>query len=154
MAFDVDKIRADFPILARRMNGKQIAYLDNAATTQKPRAVLEAMQEYYENSNANEHRGGNALAEEATVIYENARKQVARFIGASPSEVVFTRNATEALNFGARFCAGQLGAKRILLTEMEHHSNIVNWQLAAKGAGAKIGYVLSLIHISEPTRPY
>ena len=104
------------------------------------------MREYYENSNANAHRGGNVLAEEATVIYENARKQVARFIGASPSEVVFTRNATEALNFAARFCAGQLGARRILLTEMEHHSNIVNWQLAAKSSGAKIGYVKMRSH--------
>ncbi len=141
MAFDVEKIRGDFLILARKVNGKPLAYLDNAATTQKPRAVLEAMREYYENSNANAHRGGNALAEEATGIYENARKKVARFIGASPSEVVFTRNATEALNFAARFCAGQLGARRILLTEMEHHSNIVNWQLAAKSSGAKIDYV-------------
>ena len=146
MAFDVEKIRMDFPILARAVNGKPLAYLDNAATTQKPAAVLEAMRDYYENSNANAHRGGNVLAEEATVIYENARKQVARFIGASPSEVVFTRNATEALNFAARFCAGQLGAKRILLTEMEHHSNIVNWQLAAKSSGAKIGYVKMRSH--------
>jgi len=140
MAFDIEKIRADFPILARRVNGKPLAYLDNAATTQKPRAVLDAMQEYYEQSNANAHRGGNALAEEATEIYENARKKVARFIGASPTEIVFTRNATEALNFAARFCAEQMGAKRILLTEMEHHSNIVNWQLAAKGK-SKIEYV-------------
>ena len=122
------------------MKRKRI-YFDNAATTQKPAAVLDAMREYYENSNANAHRGGNALAEEATEIYENARKKVARFVGAAPSEIVFTRNTTEALNFAARFCAGQLGAKRILLTEMEHHSNIVNWQLAAKSAGASIGHV-------------
>jgi len=141
MAFDVEKIRGDFPILARKINGKPLAYLDNAATTQKPLAVLEAMRDYYENSNANAHRGGNALAEEATEIYENARKRLARFIGAAPSEIVFTRNATEALNLAARFCAGQLGAKKILLTEMEHHSNIVNWQLAAKSAGASIDYV-------------
>ena len=141
MAYDVDKIREDFPILARKVNGKPLAYLDNAATTQKPRAVLDAMRDYYENSNANAHRGGNALAEEATGIYENARKKVARFVGAAPSEIVFTRNATEALNFAARFCVQGMGAKSILLTEMEHHSNIVNWQLAAKDAGAKIGYV-------------
>ncbi len=140
MAFDVDRIREDFPILARKMNGKQLAYLDNAATTQKPAAVLEAMRSYYENSNANAHRGGNALAEQATDIYENARKRVARFIGAEPSEIVFTRNATEALNLSARFCVEQMGAKKVLLTEMEHHSNIVNWQLAAKGK-ASIKYV-------------
>jgi len=133
MGFDIEKIREDFPILARRVNSKPLAYLDNAATTQKPVAVLDAMREYYENSNANAHRGGNVLAEEATEIYENARKRVARFIGAAPSEIVFTRNATEALNLSARMCVEQLGAKRILLTEMEHHSNIVNWQLAAKG---------------------
>lgn len=140
MAFDVDKIRGDFPILSRRANGKPLAYLDNAATTQKPRAVLDAIRDYYENSNANAHRGGNALAEEATGIYENARKRVARFIGAAPSEIVFTRNATESLNLSARLCVEQMGAKRILLTEMEHHSNIVNWQLAAKGK-AKIKYL-------------
>ena len=141
MAFDVGKIREDFPLLARKVNGKSIAYLDNAATTQKPAAVLDAMRDYYENSNANAHRGGNALAEEATEIYESARKRVARFIGAAPSEIVFTRNATEALNFAARFCVGGLGAKNVLLTEMEHHSNIVNWQLAAKGTGKRIAYV-------------
>ena len=140
MAFDVEKIREDFPILARRVNGRPLAYLDNAATTQKPAAVLEEMREYYENSNANAHRGGNALAEEATEIYESARKKVARFVGATPSEIVFTRNATEALNLAARFCVGQMGAKKVLLTEMEHHSNIVNWQLAAKG-NATIDYV-------------
>jgi len=140
MAFDVEKIREDFPILARRVNGKPLAYLDNAATTQKPRAVLDAMRDYYENSNANAHRGGNVLAEEATGVYEDARKKVARFIGAAPSEIVFTRNTTESLNFAARLCVEQMGAKRILLTEMEHHSNIVNWQLAAKGK-AKISYV-------------
>ena len=141
MSFDVEKIREDFPLLARRINGKPLVYLDNAATTQKPRAVLDAMRDYYENSNANAHRGGNVLAEEATDIYENARKKVARFIGAAPAEIVFTRNATEALNLSARFCVEQMGAKRILLTEMEHHSNIVSWQLAAKSAGAKIDYV-------------
>jgi cysteine desulfurase / selenocysteine lyase len=141
MAFDIEKIREDFPILARKVNGKALAYLDNAATTQKPYVVLDAMREFYCQSNANAHRSGNALADEATEIYENARKKVARFIGATPSEIVFTRNATEALNFAARFCVSQLGARRILLTEMEHHSNMVNWQLAAKSAGASIDYV-------------
>jgi cysteine desulfurase/selenocysteine lyase len=140
VAFDIERIREDFPILQRKVNGKRIAYLDNAATTQKPRQVLEAIAEFYSASNANAHRGGNALADEATGIYENARKKVARFIGASPSEIIFTRNATEALNFAARFCVGQLGIKRVLLTEMEHHSNIVNWQLAAKEK-AGIDYV-------------
>jgi len=127
MAFDVDAIRKDFPILARKANGKMLAYLDNAATTQKPRCVLDAMRDYYENSNANAHRGGHALAEEATEIYEDARKKVARFVGAMPSEIVFTRNTTEALNLVACMTAGK--GTRVLLTQAEHHSNIVPWQL-------------------------
>ena len=134
MAYDVDAIREDFPLLSRMVNGKRLAYLDNAATTQKPIAVLDAMREFYENSNANAHRGGNALAEEATEIYENARKKVARFVGAAPSEIVFTRNTTEALNLVACMAA-QKGA-RVLLSQLEHHSNIVPWQMR----GAKIDY--------------
>jgi len=128
MAYDIDNIRHDFPILSRKVNGKHLVYLDNAATTQKPVAVLDAMREFYENSNANAHRGGNALAEEATEIYENARKRMAHFVGAAPSEIVFTRNTTEALNLAACMTA-QRGA-RVLLSQLEHHSNIVPWQLA------------------------
>jgi cysteine desulfurase/selenocysteine lyase len=140
MAYDVNAIREDFPILARTVSGKRLAYLDNAATTQKPRAVLDAMRDYYENSNANAHRGGHALAEEATEIYENARKRVARFVGALPGEIVFTRNATEALNFVALMTARQ--GTRVLLTQAEHHSNIVGWQLR----GAKLDYAAIRSH--------
>jgi cysteine desulfurase/selenocysteine lyase len=136
MAFDVGKIREDFPILSRRVNGNALAYLDNAATTQKPKAVLDAMRDYYENSNANAHRGGHALAEEATEIYENARKKVARFIGASPEEIIFTRNATEALNFVAMMTVKK--GTRVLLSQLEHHSNIVGWQLR----GARLEYAM------------
>jgi cysteine desulfurase / selenocysteine lyase len=135
MAFDVEMIRSDFPLLSRKVDGKKIAYLDNAATTQKPRAVLEAMKEYYENTNANPHRAGHALAEEAGEAYETARKKVAGFIGAKPEEIVFTKNTTESLNFVARMACGKRSSEKILLTEMEHHSNIVSWQLASRGAG-------------------
>ena len=133
MAFDVEKIRADFPILSRKMNGKPLAYLDNAATTQKPRAVLEAMDDYYNMHNANVHRGAYLLSEEATESYEKARAVVARFINARPDEIIFTRNATESLNLVASTTSQQAArGSGILLTQMEHHSNIVPWQLAAK----------------------
>ena len=142
MAFDVEKIRADFPILSRKMNGKPLAYLDNAATTQKPRAVLEAMDEYYKAHNANVHRGAYRLAEEATEDYEKARASVARFINAQPDEIIFTKNATESLNLVASITSQQAArGSRILLTQMEHHSNIVPWQLAAERQMLGLEYV-------------
>ncbi len=140
--FDLKSIRKDFPILIRTMNGRQLAYLDNAATTQKPVQVLEAMDEYYRNANANPHRGNYSLINDATDAYESARENVALFVGAKPEEIIFTRNATESLNLVASVaCAEAKPGSSILLTQMEHHSNIVPWQLAAKRNGLKLHYV-------------
>lgn len=141
--FNVEKIRQDFPILARRINGHPLVYLDNAATSQKPRQVIEAMVDYYENHNANVHRAVHTLAEEATQLYEDARRKVAGFVGASPEEVVFTKNSTEAINLVA-YAWGRKNLRsgdEILITEMEHHSNLVPWQLAAAETGATLRYV-------------
>lgn len=140
-SFDVERIRADFPLLARRERGKPIAYLDSAATSQKPRAVVEALARYYSDQNANIHRGVYRLSEEATALYESARATAARFIGApDPRGVVFVRGATEAINlvadsWGRAFLRP---GDEILLTAMEHHANIVPWQIAAERAGARI----------------
>ena len=140
---DPEVIKRDFPIFKRRIYGKPLIYLDNAATTQKPRQVIEAIREFYENYNANVHRGVYRLSIEATEAYENARAKVAKFINAKDSEIVFTRNATEALNLVAYSWGLQNLKKgdRILLTEMEHHSNIVPWQLIANYTGAEIDYI-------------
>ncbi len=140
-ALDVDRVRDQFPILARRVHGRPLAYLDNAATTQKPRAVLDAVRRFYEERNANVHRGAYALSAEATEAYEGARARVARFLGAAdPREVVFTRGTTEAINLVAWSLGfARLGAgDEILVTEMEHHSNIVPWQLVAARTGARL----------------
>jgi cysteine desulfurase/selenocysteine lyase len=134
----------DFPILGREINGHRLAYLDSAATTQKPRQVIEAISHYYENTNANVHRGAHTLAHEATVAYEGGRAKVAEFIGAaSPSEVVFTRGTTSALNLVAYgWGLRRLGeGDRIVLTLQEHHSNIVPWQLIAELTGAELAYL-------------
>lgn len=141
--YDVQTVRADFPILKRRVNGNPLVYLDNAATSQKPRQVIEALVRYYEQSNANVHRGLHTLAEEATEAYESARVKVARFIGAEPTSLVFTRNTTESINLVA-YAWGLANLKdgdRIVLSEMEHHSNIVPWQLVARLTGAQLRYV-------------
>jgi cysteine desulfurase/selenocysteine lyase len=141
---DVRRIREDFPILREQVNGRRLVYLDSAATTQKPRQVIEALVRYYETSNANIHRGIHTLATRATEQYEAARVRVADFIGAkSPREVIFTRNATEAINLVARTWGDEsLGeGDEIVLTLMEHHSNIVPWQLLAQRRGAKLRYV-------------
>ncbi len=140
---DVERIRGDFPILGQEINGRRLVYLDNAATTQKPRRVIEALTRYYETSNANIHRGVHTLATRATDQYEGARERVGRFIGAgSAAEVIFTRNATEAINLVARtWGEEQVGeGDEILLTVMEHHSNIVPWQLLARRRGARLRY--------------
>jgi cysteine desulfurase/selenocysteine lyase len=137
--FDVEAIRADFPILAGRVHGRPLAYLDNAATTQKPRAVVDAISSYYTGFNANVHRGVHELSERATAAFEAARVRVAAFLGAAhPHEIVFTRNATEAINLVAHaFARPRLGPGReVLITAMEHHSNIVPWQLACEATGA------------------
>ncbi len=135
--------RSDFPILARQINGKPLAFLDSAASSQKPIAVLEAMDHFTTTSYANIHRGAYTLSEEATRAYERARKTVAKFINArSAREVIFTRNATESINLVARTWvdANLRSGDVILATEMEHHSNIVPWQLAAARIGATVAY--------------
>jgi len=140
---DLSALRADFPILDREVNGKPLVYLDSAATAQKPRSVLEAMDAYYEQSNANVHRGAHTLAAEATDLYEAARGKVASFIGTSPNQLVFTRGATTSLNFIA-YGWGLNHLKhgdKILVTIMEHHANIVPWQLVSRYTGAELVYL-------------
>lgn len=140
-AFDVEKIRADFPILHQQVNGQPLVYLDNAATTQKPNAVIDAISDYYRNDNSNVHRGAHALADRATVKFEAARQKVATFLNAaSARQVIWTRGTTESINL----VAASWGRKflqpgdRILVSAMEHHSNIVPWQLIAAVTGAKV----------------
>ncbi len=134
---DAERVRKDFPFFARGL-----VYLDSAATTQKPRVVLDVLRRFYETKNANVHRGVYSLAEEATQEFEGARKKIADFVGASPREIVFVRNATEAINLVAQSWGSHIKqGDVILLTEMEHHSNIVPWQMLAKKLGAKVSYV-------------
>ena len=141
---DVARVREDFPILRRTVHGHPLVYLDNAATTQKPRAVLEAMTRYYEEENANVHRGVHLLSEKATKSYEDARLAVARFVGApDPREVIFTRGTTEAVNLVAQtFGRRRVGfGDEVLVTALEHHSNIVPWQLLCEEKGARLKVV-------------
>ena len=141
MSLDVDAIRKDFPIFGVPMRGKPLTYLDSAASAQKPRAVIEAMSNFYASQYANIHRGVYQLSADATRLYDDVRTRVAGFIGApDPREVVFVRNATEALNLIARTHGEQaLGeGDEIVLTEMEHHANIVPWQMLAERRGARI----------------
>jgi cysteine desulfurase / selenocysteine lyase len=142
---DFLKIRSDFPILEREVKpGVKLIYLDSTASAQKPRQVLEAMDNYYRTSNANIHRGVHTLAEEATTLYEGARQRIAAFVGASATEeIIYTRSATEAINLVA-FSWGRTFLKPgdlILLTEMEHHSNIVPWQMLAAERDLRIQYI-------------
>jgi cysteine desulfurase/selenocysteine lyase len=141
---NVAKIREDFPILQRQVNGKPLIYFDNAATSQKPRQVIEALDKYYREYNANIHRGIHKLAEEATIAHEDAREKVAKFINAGHTEeIIFTRNATEAFNLVA-YAWGRANIKqgdKIVLTVMEHHSNIVPWQQLAKEKGAIVEFI-------------
>jgi cysteine desulfurase/selenocysteine lyase len=141
--FDSTTIRKDFPVLDRQVHGRPLVYLDSAATSQKPRSVIEAVSRVYEECNANVHRGVHALAEESTERFETARTKIARFVGADPRGLVFTRNATEAFNILAYSWARvRLGEGDILLsTEMEHHANIVPWQLVQEEAGFDLRYV-------------
>ncbi len=137
-------LRQDFPILARTSNGHPLAYLDNAATTQKPRTVLDTLTRFYETSNANIHRGVYALSEQASELYEQARVRVTQFLNApDPREIIFTRGTTEAINLVAQSWSRPRlqSGNRLLLTEMEHHSNLVPWQLAVQATGAKLDYV-------------
>jgi cysteine desulfurase / selenocysteine lyase len=155
LPLDVEAIRADFPILTRTVrDGKRLVYLDSGATSQKPRSVLDAERWFYENINAAPHRGAHQLAEEATAAYEEARAAVARFIGARSDEVVFTRNTTEAINLVAyalsnaatakepefrRYAVGQ--GDEIVVTEMEHHANLVPWQQLCERTGATLRWL-------------
>ena len=136
---DSPSIRQQFPILGREVKGQSLTYLDNGATSQKPLAVIEAMDSYYREFNANVHRGVHTLSEEATDLYEGARQKAANLIGApSPREIVFTKNVTSALNTVAQSwgAANLAPGDRILLTEMEHHANIVPWYMIAQRTGA------------------
>ena len=145
MPLDVLSLRKDFPILTREVRpGVPLVYLDSTATTQKPRPVLEAMEAFYRTNNANIHRGVHTLAEEATAMYEQARQDVADFIhAASADEIIFTRNATESINLvaytwaRANLKAGDL----VILTEMEHHSNLVPWIMLAAERGVQLEFI-------------
>ena len=142
-AMEINANRADFPILQREINGHPLTYLDNAATTQKPRSVIQAITRFYEQHNANVHRAVHTLSEEATALYEDARAKVARFIGAPSARcIVFTRGTTEAINLVAQSWARAhlTAGNEIVLSEMEHHSNIVPWQMVARETGAAIRY--------------
>ena len=137
-----DKIRQDFPILFQEVNDEPLVYLDNAATTQKPKAVLDALKDYYEHENANVHRGVHTLAERATHSYEAAREKVRSFINASETaEVLFTRGTTTSLNWVARSFGEQFIRDEILISYMEHHSNVIPWQQLAKKTGASLKYI-------------
>ncbi|HEY0863267.1 MAG TPA: cysteine desulfurase [Lacunisphaera sp.] len=139
-----DNVRADFPILHQQVNGKPLVYLDNGATSQKPRQVIDALVRYYERDNSNVHRGLHALSTRATDAYEGARARVAKFLNAAdPAEVLFTRGTTESINIIARSWghAHLKAGDVVLTTEFEHHSNLVPWQQAAKASGATLKYV-------------
>jgi len=145
-ASDIDwpTLRKDFPILDQQVHGKPLIYFDSAATSQKPRSVIQALTHYYERDNSNVHRGIHELSNRSTEGYENARKRVATFINAAKScEIIFTRGTTESINLVANSWGGEnlKAGDVILLTEMEHHSNIVPWQLLAKRTGAKLVYL-------------
>ena len=142
--YDVAKTRSDFPILERQVNGRPLVYLDNAATSQKPRRVIKALTEHYERRNANIQRGVHRLAEESTAAYEGARGKASRFLGAPDSTgLIFTRGTTESINLVAHAWGRKnlRGGDEIVLTEAEHHSNLVPWQLAAQATGARLRFI-------------
>ncbi len=156
---DWEKLRSDFPILNQKVNAKDLIYFDNAASSQKPKQVVDAIEDYYFTSNANVHRGIHELSNRATSVYENARKRVSQYLKAtSPKEIIFTRGTTESINLVA-YSWGYDNLKKndtICLTQMEHHSNIVPWQILSKRIGFKIEYVkvtdsgeLDLNHFSQ-----
>ena len=143
MAFDIDKIRADFPILNRKIGGKSLVYFDNAATTQKPRQVIERISQYYLNENSNVHRGVHTLSSEATEMFEASREYIRQFINAEESkEIIFTRGTTESINLLATALKPWIiKGDEILVTAMEHHSNFVPWQQLCEERGAKLKIV-------------
>lgn len=141
--FDPKSIQSDFPILSKKIHGKRLVYLDNAATSQKPKAVIEAISNYYENHNANVHRGVHQLAEESTQVFEDSRKVIADFFGAEDEELILVRNTTEAIN-GVAYGWALDHLKKgdvVLTTEMEHHSNVVPWQEICKRTGAQLQFI-------------
>src|SRR2546427_6156753 len=141
---DWESLRTDFPILHQKVHGQPLIYFDNAATSQKPRAVLDALRRYYERDNANVHRGIHELSNRATAAFEAARGRAAQFINArNADEIIFTRGTTEGINLVAHAWGNQhiKSGDTILLTEMEHHSNIVPWQLLAERTSAKLLYL-------------
>jgi len=147
-AFDVERIRADFPILSRQVHGHPLVYLDNAATSQKPLQVLETLDRYYREYNANIHRGVHTLSEEATAAYEGARRKIQSFINArSEKEIIFTRGTTESINLVAQSWGRSTlkAGDEIIVSQMEHHSNIVPWQLLCEQTGA----VLKVVPIND-----
>jgi cysteine desulfurase/selenocysteine lyase len=142
--FDPEKYRSDFPILQQKVHHKPLIYFDNAATTQKPQSVIDSISHYYTHDNSNVHRAIHQLGERATESFENSRKNIANFIGAkSESQIVFTRGASEAINLVAKAWGGKFIGKddEIILSEMEHHSNLIPWQLIAKEVGAKLKFI-------------
>ncbi len=141
--FDVEEVRRQFPVLAQRPHGKRLAFLDSGATSQKPQVVIDAVTRFYDRDNSNVHRGVYDLAERATAAFEGARKKIARHIGAEPREVIFTRGTTEGVNLVAQtWGRTHVGAgDEILVTGMEHHSNIVPWQMLAAEKGARLTVV-------------
>src|SRR5690554_3342803 len=136
MSFDIAAIRAQFPILSRQVHGQPLVYLDNAATTQKPQAVIDALVRFYSECNSNVHRGAHYLSDEATRRYEHARDVVANFLNANRrEEVIWTSGTTEGINIVAKGMAERLQANdEVLVTELEHHANLVTWQQACKKA--------------------
>lgn len=142
--FDAMNLKSDFPTLKRKVNGKDLVYLDSAATSQRPTQVIASMDDYYNNFNANVHRGIYKISEEAEEKYEKAREKIAKFINAKPQEIIFTRNATESLNLVAYAYgdANVSAGNSILSTQMEHHSNLIPWQQLAKRKNAKLNFAM------------
>ncbi|MBI5224772.1 cysteine desulfurase [Candidatus Micrarchaeota archaeon] len=141
---DFSKLKNDFPTLKRKVNGKQLVYLDSAATSQRPLQVIEAMDDYYKNFNASVHRGIYSISEEATDKYEKAREKIAKFINASPEEIIFTKNATESLNL-VSYSYGDYSLQAndsVLITQMEHHSNLIPWQQLTKRKKGSLLYAM------------
>ncbi|HAR72597.1 MAG TPA: cysteine desulfurase CsdA [Flavobacteriaceae bacterium] len=143
MSIDIQQIRSQFPILNREVNGKPLVYLDNGATSQKPKVVLDVLDEYYEKYNANVHRGIHTLSQEATDLMEESRRKIQKFINAKHDyEIIFTRGTTEGINLVSNSLRNVLRADdEIIITEIEHHSNIVPWQLLCQRTGAKLKYI-------------
>jgi len=136
-------VKSDFPIFTRRFGGHELVYLDSAATSQKPEAVIEAMAEHLRNHNANIHRGVYPLAREADAAYDGARQRVAEFVNATPETTIFTKNVTEAINLVA-YAWGRANVgpgQAVLITQMEHHANIVPWQVLCRERGAELRYL-------------